>query len=125
MNDYAHVTGWGARQAIRLNPAVTLLRPDEIAAMISHECGHIRHGHRWQRVVWLFKLKWLNPHHLRALVWEQEYEADRHAVNSGHGDGLIRLLGRNLDAPNRHWHPPSKWRINEIRRLMVERKKGF
>jgi hypothetical protein len=121
VNEYAWVGGWGTRQRIRIGPKFAQLPADEQAAVIAHEDGHIRMGHRWQRVVWLFTAEWRNIEEWRRKVWQQEYDADAWAVGSGCGDGLIRLIRRRVGVDAGMWHPPAIVRIRKIQQFMAQR----
>jgi hypothetical protein len=122
VNSYAWITGWGRRQRISIGPKFKQLPADEQAAVIAHEDGHIRMGHRWQRIVWLFRAEWLNVAEWRRKVWQQEYDADAWAVGAGCGDGLLRLIRRRVGVDAGMWHPPAILRMNRIQQFMSQRK---
>lgn len=94
-NFYAHATPWGT---IRTGSLFTRLSPDEQAAVLAHERGHIAHGHALTRLRWVLTFKaFRHPERYFAMCAKQELEADRWALLEGHGQALARLIARFKD----------------------------
>lgn len=114
MNQYACVVGRGKRQRVHLGPLALRLPPIQLAALVAHEIAHIDLGHRQQRVAWLFTGEWMHPRRWQAKVWQQEFDADKQAAESGHSWGLMAFLMRIKHHPSGFWHPPTRDRIKRI-----------
>lgn len=70
------------------------LSPEEKAAAIAHEEGHLFLKHALRRVWWACSFKFLNPNKFFKEVQEQEFEADAYAARKGHALGLVSILSR-------------------------------
>jgi hypothetical protein len=108
----ARSTLWGT---IQLGDAFYRLTELEQRAIIAHEEGHIFYRHAWTRLKWILTLRAFR-HYDRFLLlcaW-QEFEADRYAVERGHGPGLISFLFRGNLHVKSAGYPTHKQRIEAI-----------
>ena len=91
------------------------LSKQEQAAVLQHEIAHIRCGHVWERLWWLFSGQWRG---MANRCREQEFQADQLVALHGHGRGMIRALSRNKNAPQSTFSPSHADRIDRLNRLI-------
>ena len=110
---YARVTPWNT---IQKGSLFHTLSPREQEAVLAHERGHITHRHAWERLVWIVTLRALRkPEAFFAMCEAQEFEADRYAVQCGHGPGLVSFLGRGKLHAKSIGYPTARERLEAIR----------
>lgn len=108
----ARSTPWGS---IQFGDGFDNLTPQEQAAVVAHERGHIEYRHAWKRLLWLISLRAVfQPSNFFEMCEKQELEADRYAVARGHRAGLISFLFRSNLHVKSAGYPTHKQRIEAI-----------
>jgi len=109
----ARSTPWGT---IQLGDEFFKLPLEEKFAVLAHEEGHIKHLHAWKRIWWVITFRaFFDPEGFFYLCERQEFEADKHAADCGHAQGLIALLRRFDQNVQCDGYPSPARRIGAIR----------
>lgn len=90
------------------------LPKNEQEAVLAHEQGHIREHHSVKRLWLLVTFRWRG---LMRRCQIQELEADCHAVQSGHHEGMLAFLTR-IRSHYSPLHPTFEERVANIRRCI-------
>jgi Zn-dependent protease with chaperone function len=93
-----------------------LISSVEQAAIIAHETAHIHGWHQWKRIWWILSFQWKG---LPEKCKLQELEADRYAVQNGHGPGLLKFLKRCRNSTSK-FHPTFEERVANIHQTIGE-----
>lgn len=88
------------------------LSPEEKAAVIAHEKGHVFHCHASRRIWWLISCQWSD---LGFRCREQEFQSDIYAAELGHYAGLMTFLAR-IRVNSSPLHPSSDDRMANLRK---------
>lgn len=113
MKDFiARCTPWGTIQTGR---GFRFLSPQEKAAVLAHERGHIAHRHALKRLGWVVTLRALRDWNGFLQMCEaQEYEADRYAVRQGCKVGMQVFLAKRIGLPAGPGYPSARERLEAL-----------
>ncbi|MBN3809424.1 M48 family metalloprotease [Paraburkholderia sp. Ac-20347] len=108
----ARCTPWGT---IRTGPGFRFLSPQEKAAVLAHERGHIAKRHALKRLSWVITLRALRDlDGFLQMCKAQEYEADQHAVSEGHLVGMQVFLAKRIGLPAGPGYPSARDRLEAL-----------